>query len=121
MAGLAIRFMSGPNDGLKVYLRTQSDQGRPWVGENGLAGWEFELGRAEESDLFIPYDIQVSRHHAQLRLIIAPPETEAWLTDLGSSNGSFVGEQSVSAPARLTLGTLFRVGFTFLCLEEIDA
>jgi pSer/pThr/pTyr-binding forkhead associated (FHA) protein len=117
--------MSGPNDGLKVYLRSQSDQGKPWAGQTGAAGWEFEIGRAEDSDLFIPYDIQVSRHHARLRLSLgggaAQTENEVWLTDLGSSNGSFVGEQLLTEPALLTLGTLFRVGHTFLCLEEIDA
>ena len=48
----------------------------------------------------------VSRAHCRLELIGAA----AWVTDLNSTNGTFVDDQRIDAPTRLRPGALIRVG-----------
>lgn len=72
-------------------------------------GRTFLIGRAPECDLRLE-DAYVSRHHCLLELV----EDEWWLRDLGSRNGTWVGEQRVDRPFLLTPGTVFRVGRTHL-------
>ena len=71
-----------------------------------LDGRVMIIGRESRNDIVIP-DINVSRQHAEIRR----EATGAWvISDLGSTNGTFVnGRQIKSAPLqdadRLTLGT----------------
>src|SRR5438270_3282026 len=65
------------------------------------------IGRAPESGLSLP-DSLVSRSHAELRLEAQGPV----LTDLGSSNGTFIGGQRLLPhhPHVLADGASFRIG-----------
>lgn len=66
---------------------------------------EVVLGRGEHADVRLD-DTTVSRRHATLR-----PDGDAWVVeDLGSANGTYVGEQLVDSPTRLAPGDPFRVG-----------
>ena len=63
------------------------------------------LGRGEHADVRLD-DTTVSRRHATLR-----PDGDGWVVeDLGSANGTYIGEQLVESPTRLAPGDPFRVG-----------
>src|SRR5258706_3799922 len=66
------------------------------------------IGRLPENGLALPDDHRVSRNHAELRLGPQGPI----LTDLGSSNGTFIGDQQLlpNQPRVLVDGTSFRIG-----------
>jgi len=63
------------------------------------------LGRAEDADL--PIDVGgVSRRHARIRVA----GDRATLEDLGSKNGTFIGNQRIREPTPLPDGIEFRLG-----------
>jgi len=75
------------------------------------------LGRAPDCAIVLADDPDVSRRHA--RLLWQPA---GWLLeDLGSRNGTFVGEfadsRRIDAPLLLPAGAVFRVGNTRLRLD----
>jgi DNA-binding NtrC family response regulator len=72
------------------------------------------FGRAEPCDIIIA-DASLSRAHARL----TPTATGALLTDLGSSNGTFVGGRRVKEAA-IEPGALVRVGDTLLRLQRLS-
>ena len=109
MYTLKVMFMSGPNDGLELDLSSEEDMGRALE-----AGWEFMVGRCEECDVQIVYDTQVSREHAILRIV----GDGVWLEDKNSRNGSFVGNDRIEEAYLLQGGELFRVGRTWLRIQE---
>ncbi len=87
-----------------------------------LEGYEFDvdgevvtLGRKAENDVAIPLDPRVSRFHSQLTL---RPDGEWLLEDLESTNGTFVGRRRIHAPTPIRPGETFRMGRTWLRLEE---
>jgi DNA-binding winged helix-turn-helix (wHTH) protein len=59
-------------------------------------------GEAEVTEL---QSTTVSRRHARIRVT-----EDSWLEDLGSKNGTFVGERRVSEPVRLVDGDQVRLG-----------
>jgi DNA-binding winged helix-turn-helix (wHTH) protein len=63
------------------------------------------LGRAPDASVWIDAP-GISRHHA--RLVLAGKQ--AVLEDLGSKNGTYVGEERVTAPRRLDDGDQIRLG-----------
>ncbi len=65
------------------------------------------IGRTPDNGLSLPHQL-VSRAHAELRM---EPQG-LLLTDLGSSNGTFIGSQRLlpNQPQVLTDGTTFRIG-----------
>lgn len=83
--------------------------------EFDLAGDVVTLGRKAENDVVLPLDPRISRFHAQLSL---GPEGTWLLEDLDSTNGTFVGRRRIHAPTPLAPGDTFRVGRTWLRLEE---
>jgi pSer/pThr/pTyr-binding forkhead associated (FHA) protein len=103
-------IMSGPDDGQLLYLNREYGDG-----ETGVDGvWSLVIGRKEECDISTPFDTQVSRQHAILRLT---PEGEIWLEDGGSLNGTFVGKTRIDSPTRIAPGELFRLGRTWLRIQ----
>ncbi|HET7843451.1 MAG TPA: SpoIIE family protein phosphatase, partial [Xanthomonadales bacterium] len=77
----------------------------PIAGRRFTFEGEVVLGRGELADVRLD-DTTVSRRHAIVR-----PDGDDWVVeDLGSANGTFVGEQRVEAPTRLVPGDPFRVG-----------
>jgi pSer/pThr/pTyr-binding forkhead associated (FHA) protein len=106
---LAIMIMSGPDDGQLLYLSREHGDG-----EMGLDGvWSVVIGRKEECDISLPFDTQVSRQHAILR--VTPDDI--WLEDGGSLNGTYVGKKRIGSPAQIQRGQLFRLGRTWLRIQ----
>jgi len=67
------------------------------------------IGRGAECDLRLD-DTFVSQEHAR----IFAKDGSWYVEDLGSTNGTFVNEQRLAAPAMLTGGDRIRVGTTVL-------
>lgn len=65
------------------------------------------IGRAPECELRLE-DTYVSQQHAR----IFDRDANWYVEDLGSTNGTFVNEQKLVAPAMLTPGDTIRVGTT---------
>ena len=107
---LLIMVMSGPDDGRTISL--DPDLGDGFVAADGT--WTVVMGRREECDISIPFDTQVSRQHALLRITA---EHEVWLADASSRNGTFVDKTRIEEPTLVTPGELFRLGRTWLRIQ----
>jgi pSer/pThr/pTyr-binding forkhead associated (FHA) protein len=76
-------------------------------------GASMTVGRAPECELRLD-DTYASQQHARLFA-----KNNAWFVeDLGSTNGTFVNDQKLAAPAMLQPGDKVRVGQTFLELRR---
>ncbi len=108
MTTLILTYMSGPDDGRTEVI----DVG----GSNGVA----TIGRVAGCSICIPDDPEASRQHAKL----SRRDGAWWLEDLGSANGTFIGEfaqsRKISAATKLLPGQIFRVGLIRFKLEEDD-
>ena len=71
------------------------------------------IGRAPECELRIE-DTYASQQHAR----VFGKGSTWYVEDLGSTNGTFVNEQRLAAPAMLTAGDRIRVGTTVLELRR---
>jgi len=67
------------------------------------------IGRAPDASVWIDA-AGVSRHHASIVLT----GSEAWLEDLGSKNGTYLGDRPVTAQTPLSDGDQIRVGSVVL-------
>jgi pSer/pThr/pTyr-binding forkhead associated (FHA) protein len=79
---------------------------------------EIVIGRSIDCDLHID-DGKTSRKHAHLSL---KPDG-LWLTDLGSSNGTYINDQRITpqTPHRIFTGQEFRIGsYTFSITEDTE-
>lgn len=108
MAECILSFMSGPRDGETLVVA--ADGSPPQV----------QIGRLADCAVSIPDDPDASRRHAALTL-----RGDAWwLEDLGSANGTYLGEFGravrVATPTALQYGQVFRVGLTRFRLEPPD-
>ena len=65
------------------------------------------LGRGQENEVYIR-DEGLSRRHAQIEF----RDGGYWLTDLGSTNGTFVNGTKLTAPRRLQAGDAIRAART---------
>jgi pSer/pThr/pTyr-binding forkhead associated (FHA) protein len=105
---LVLTFMSGPRDGEVVTLAAQGDAAM------------VTFGRLATCGVSLPDDPDVSRQHARLTW----RDGSWWVEDAGSSNGTFLGEfagaSRVTAPTRVSVGEIFRVGRTRFRLEPLD-
>lgn len=71
------------------------------------------LGRASDST-FLLDDDYASARHAQL----VQRDERTWVvTDLNSTNGTYVNGQRLTAPVAITLGDVIRIGKTLMRLE----
>src|SRR5439155_20919944 len=78
------------------------------------AGPVVRVGRDPDCELALPEDTdQVSRRHAQIELTPAG----AFVTDLGSSNGTFVNDQRLTQRVPVQSGSRIRLGYTGPVLE----
>ena len=70
------------------------------------------IGREQDNDLPLD-DPELSRHHA-----VIEAAANGWqVRDLGSSNGTRVNDQRISAPVLLQVGEVIELGDTQLTLE----
>ena len=71
------------------------------------------LGRAADSTFLLEDDYSSARH-AQL----VQRDERTWVvTDLNSTNGTYVNGQRLTAPVAITLGDVIRIGKTLMRLE----
>lgn len=101
---LTLTFMSGARDGEIVQLATA---GSPQ---------SVSIGRTAPCELVLSDDPDMSRRHARIFW-----SGSSWmLEDLGSSNGTYIGEfqaaRKLSVPTAIKDGEIFRVGLTRLRL-----
>lgn len=117
---ISVTYMSGAFDGKRLSF----DQ--PTLGEERI----ITIGRREGCDVHIPVDNQVSRLHAKLGCVSVPTTSSDsvmnpfiltfWLEDGGSRNGTFLEREEEPINGRVSLrpGMLFRIGRTWLRLDE---
>ncbi len=75
-----------------------------------VVGDQATIGRLSGNDICLPLDLRVSRRHALLRRT-----SEGWLLeDLGSANGTYIGQRRVHGPTLVQPGDQIRVGRTWL-------
>jgi DNA-binding winged helix-turn-helix (wHTH) protein len=87
-----------------------------WTGGHAALGeGEYILGRDPDLELFLDSP-SVSRRHARLRIAAG----QAMLEDLGSKNGTFVGNRRIESPARLAAGDSIRIGSVNVALRVIE-
>jgi S1-C subfamily serine protease len=96
-------------ESLSLYTVVRSDNGA----EFGLSR-SLTIGRDESNDISLPKDSSASGAHAKIEMM----KGQAILTDLGSSNGTFVNGVRISTPVILTHGDKFRIGNTVFHLRE---
>jgi FHA domain len=71
------------------------------------------VGRGEQNDVELRGDDFASAEHARFE----PRRDGVWLTDVGSTNGTFVNGTRLERPRRLTPGDVIRIGNTDLRFE----
>jgi len=71
------------------------------------------VGRAPGSTLVLDDDYASGRHAR-----FFPQDDAWWVEDLGSTNGTYLGDQRLSQPVQLTTGTPVRVGQTVIELQR---
>ncbi|MEU3572298.1 FHA domain-containing protein, partial [Kitasatospora sp. NPDC036755] len=80
----------------------------------GLAGQTITLGRAHDSTIVLDDDYASSRHAR-----IYPDQTGQWtVEDLGSTNGTYLDRQRLTAPTPLQPGMPIRIGRTVIELRK---
>jgi len=77
-----------------------------------LAEAPITIGRAQDSTLVITDDY-ASAHHARL----VPREGQWYVEDLGSTNGTYLDSNKVTAPTPVPLGVPIRIGRTAIELR----
>ncbi len=78
----------------------------------GLTGAPVLIGRANDSTLVLTDDY-ASTHHARISL-----QDGMWIVeDLGSTNGTYLGQRKLDGPAPLEVGVPLRIGTTVLELR----
>jgi pSer/pThr/pTyr-binding forkhead associated (FHA) protein len=96
MPELTLEIVEGPDAGRQVSLDRA-----------------IEIGRGDAADLTLN-DGEVSRRHAR----VTPQVDGAIVEDLGSSNGTFVNQNELVGPARITPGDELLVGVTVMQLRS---
>ena len=86
------------------------------TGRASLGAGEHVLGRDPETEIFLDSQ-SVSRRHALIRV----SASGATLEDLGSKNGTFIGDRRVTGPTPLADGDAFKVGSITLTFTMVDA
>ncbi len=71
------------------------------------------VGRAPGSTLVLDDDYASGRHAR-----FFPQDGAWWVEDLGSTNGTYLGDRRLSQPVQLTTGTPVRVGQTVIELQR---
>jgi FHA domain-containing protein len=83
-------------------------------GTHTLDSATLTIGRGAQNDLTLENDDFASARHARFE----PRRDGVWVSDAGSTNGTFVNGDRVSKPRRLAPGDVIRVGSTDLRYER---
>jgi pSer/pThr/pTyr-binding forkhead associated (FHA) protein/V8-like Glu-specific endopeptidase len=94
---------------VNLYTLVRSDNGA----ETGLSR-TITIGRDATSDIPLPKDNSASQNHAKIEMFKGKPV----LTDLGSSNGTWVNGVRIKAPTYINHGDKIRIGDTMFRLQE---
>src|SRR3954470_18075533 len=86
--------------------RVEITDGPAAGGEQGLES-ELLIGRTSEGFGSLNGDPEISRRHAQ---ISRTPEGRLYISDLGSTNGTFVNGERISGSAWLNPGDVVKLG-----------
>lgn len=78
-------------------------------------GCSVVIGRDDDVEVALPAEVTVSRRHA----LITNEQGEIWLEDLGSTNGSWVGDQVVTGRRRVGSGEAIRLGDVVLRVDLV--
>ena len=78
----------------------------------GLSGGAVMIGRGADCQLILDDDYVSTRH---ARVVSTP--NGIYVEDLGSTNGTYVNGQRITAPTTITLADTVRIGKTILKLE----
>lgn len=89
---IAVEVVGGPMDGTRQLRK----------------GSRLTIGRAAENDLALPMDPMISTRHARL----VREGGTFFLEDLGSRNGTLLGDQPIEGRVPLGAGATFIVGLT---------
>src|SRR5574341_395004 len=100
----------------RYLLRYRQGEDSPWQ-ELYLSEGEIVVGRAPDCGLALDR-LEVSRRHASLEI----DNGNVWLTDLGSSNGTQIGERPLPPRERTALGVgqRFTIGPYHLEIEKVS-
>ena len=82
--------------------------------EYSLASSAVTIGRASQNSVSIDGDEFASARHAR----IEPRRDGVWVSDAGSTNGTFVNGVRIDRPRKLVSGDVVRAGETELRFEE---
>jgi hypothetical protein len=82
--------------------------------EFGLDSAAVTVGRASQNVISIDGDEFASARHAR----IEPRRDGVWVTDVGSTNGTYVNGVRIDRPRKLVAGDVVRAGETELRFEE---
>ena len=82
--------------------------------EYSLASSAVTIGRASQNSVSIDGDEFASARHAR----IEPRRDGVWVSDVGSTNGTFVNGVRIDRPRKLVSGDVVRAGETELRFEE---
>ena len=112
--------LSRRNDGAALASGPERDQVREW---QDRAPREVRIGRHPDNDLELPY-AGISALHARLFQKgegRAGADAEWWLEDLGSSNGTWMGDTRLrpGVPHLVNVGAAFRVGALSIELQPV--
>lgn len=91
---LRVEVLGGPMDGLRSRVSARS----------------LHMGRTTENDLSLVLDASVSGRHARL----VREGGHYWLEDMGSRNGTYIGDRRIEGRILVSSGTTFQVGRTRL-------
>ena len=82
-------------------------------GDFDLNSAPLTVGRGEQNDVELRGDDFASAEHARFE----PRRDGVWLTDVGSTNGTFVNGARLERPRKLASGDIVRIGATDLRYE----
>lgn len=110
-----IMVMSGVEDGLTFRFASENGDG---VTEP--EAWLIRMGRRDDNEICLRHDTYSSRYHACLKW----KDERWWLEDRDSKNGTFIegdhDDQRVIGAIPIDAGQLFRVGRTWLRIQQTD-
>ena len=106
---LAAAVAPGGKDRAMLTVLTGFSAGQVYA----LDGTEHVIGRGTEADIWVE-DGGVSRRHARIK---CRADGRYFVEDLGSTNGTYLGQRKLDSPVPMEVGVPLRIGKTVLELR----